>query len=149
MYAMRVTETLTTSEYWEDPRFECKRPNLHHNWVSASGDNIYELQAGSKWRQLDSYHSRSDGRPNEDHLRRDTSVERILISDDFVYYGGGGPELPVAFQKGGNMDITRGIRNYQRVYDPEIVSTFLAWLRSDCDWGYQGRPWDWIISGSK
>ena len=39
---MRVTEILSTENYWSDPRFQDKKPNLYYNWVAASGDNIYE-----------------------------------------------------------------------------------------------------------
>ena len=88
VYAMRVTETLETAEYWEDVRFQCKKPEMRYNWVAASGDNIYEPIGASKWRQLNSYHSKRDGTPNDQHKRRDTKVERIVVSEDYVYYGG-------------------------------------------------------------
>ena len=42
VYAMRITEVLSTACYWADPRFQDKKPRLLHNWVAASGDNIYE-----------------------------------------------------------------------------------------------------------
>ena len=42
VYAMRITETMTTTEYWNDQRFEKKKPSLNRSWVAASGDNIYE-----------------------------------------------------------------------------------------------------------
>ena len=43
VHAMQVTEILTTNEYWNDARFQNKKPNLNGGWKRASGDNIYEL----------------------------------------------------------------------------------------------------------
>ncbi len=144
VYAMRVGEILETTQYWCDPRFERKKPNLYHSWVAASGDNIYEPIGSCDWRQLDSYHTKSDGRPNERHIGRDTGVPRILISEDFVYYGGEGPKLPGRFQSGGSMNLRRAQRNYQIVHDEEVISSFEAWLKSQGGRGYEGKPWDWL-----
>ena len=144
VYAMRVTEILKTAQYWHDPRFERKRPDLNHSWVSASGDNIYEPVGSCAWRQLDSYHTNRDGRPNERHIKRDTGVPQILVSEDFVYHGGEGPKLPDRFQSGGNMDLCRALRSYQLVRDEEVIASFVAWLQSQGGRGYEGKPWDWV-----
>lgn len=144
VYAMQVTEILTTTQYWNDPRFRCKRPDMYHNWVAASGDNIYEPIGHSGWRQLDSYHSEKDGRPNPHHVKRDTRVERVLVSNNYVYYGGEGPKLPKRFLSGEAMDLLRAHRNYQRVWDEEVIASFEEWLGSQGVRGYQGKPWDWI-----
>ena len=144
VYAMRVTEILQTAQYWHDSRFKRKRPNLRGSWVAASGDNIYEPVGSSDWKQLDSYHTTSDGEPNERHIKRDTGVLRILVSEDFVYYGGEGPKLPDRFQSGGSMDLHRARRGYQLVQDEEVVTSLEAWLRSQGGRGYEGKPWDWV-----
>ncbi|MCY4642640.1 MAG: hypothetical protein OXC41_08105 [Gammaproteobacteria bacterium] len=144
VYAMRVTETLSTSDYWRDQRFEKKKPDIYYNWVAASGDNIYEPIAQGEWKQLNSYHSKADGTSNDDHIARDTSVERILVSNDFVYFGGEGPKLPPQFRKGGGMDLTRAIRFYQRIRQEDVITSFEDWIRSLGVCGYQGKPWDWL-----
>ena len=144
VYAMQVTEILTTAQYWRDPRFRRKRADLFHNWVAASGDNIYEPVGPGEWRQLNSYHTEEDGRSNPRHIKRDTGVERILVSEDYVYYGGEGPKLPERFLPGGSMDLHRSRRNYQRVRDEKVISNFEAWLRSQGGRGYEGKPWDWV-----
>ena len=145
VYAMRVTEILSTEDYWDDARFEGKKPNLYHNWIAATGDNIYELINTRQWRQLGSYHSQKDGSPSEDHIARDTRVRRILISDDFVYFGGEGPKLPTQFRDVGEANLLRSIRNYQRVWQEEIIDEFEDWIRSLGVCGYQGKPWDWVM----
>ena len=144
VYAMRITEILSTEEYWHDRRFEDKKPNLYHNWVAASGDNIYEPIASGQWNQLNSYHSQEDGSPSEDHILRDTGVRRILVSNDFVYFGAEGPKLPARFREGGQVNFLRSRRNYQRVRQEEDIAAFLDWIRSLDVQGFQGKPWDWI-----
>ena len=144
VFAMRVTETRSTEKYWTDPRFEAKKPDLHYNWIAASGDNIYEPLGDGKWRQLGSYHSKSDGSSNQQHIARDTGVDRILISDDFVYFGGEGPRLPAEFREDGKKNLLCSGRNYRRVRQEEMIVRFEGWLRSLGVYGYQGKPWDWL-----
>ena len=144
VYAMKVTEILSTAEYWHDPRFEEKKPDLFHNWVMASGDNIYEPIAPEQWRQLRSYHSNKDGSRREEHVRRDTKVQRILVSNDFVYFGGEGPELPRQFCHGGEFEMLWPHRNYRRVVDNAVISAFESWIRALAVTGFQGIPWDWV-----
>ena len=144
VYAMKVTETLKTSQYWYDSRFRCKRPEMRHNWVSASGDNIYEPVSSSRWRQLHSYHSLRDGRENMEHKHRDLSVERVLVSDDFVYFGGEGPKLHEKFLSGGSLELYHGGQNCKKIRKELVITEFVLWLRSFGLNGYVGKPWDWI-----
>lgn len=144
VYAMRVTETIKTAEYWDDHRFQCKKPDMYHNWVSAAGDNIYEPVGPLKWKQLNSYHSKPDGRPVTQHIKRDTSVERILVSKEYVYYGGEGPILPKEFRSGLPTGLCHAGRNYRRVWDEKVIARFEAWLKSQGHSGCEGKPWDWI-----
>ena len=144
VYTMCVTEILSTEEYWTDPRFKDKKPCMYHNWVAVSGDNIYEPFTLGQWRQLNSYHSQKDGSPSEGHIARDTSVEKILVSDDFVYFGGEGPKLPAPFREGGELNLLHSSRNYKRVKQERVISAFEDWVRSLDVSGFQGKPWDWV-----
>ena len=145
VYAMRVTEILSTSEYWYDRRFEKKKPDLFHNWVSASGDNIYEPLPQGQWRQLSSYHSYEDGSRREDHVERDTSVERILVSDNFVFFGAEGPRLPPMFLYNGDFEMICLYRNYRRIRTESVITAFENWVRSLGMTNFQGKPWDWVM----
>ena len=144
VYAMRVTEYVSTKEYWLDPRFERKKPNLLHNWVTASGDNIYAPLGDGCWHQLSSYHTNADGSRVEKHVARDTGIERILVSDDFVYFGGEGPRLPECFLVGGEFQmICIGI-GYRRFKNETTVFALENWIRSLGLRGFQGKPWNWV-----
>lgn len=149
VYAMRVDETVTTEDYWNDPRFEDKKPNQYSSWKAASGDNIYFPSAGGNWGQLHSYHSTEDGAQRSDHTARDTGVPRILVSQNFVYFGGEGPKLPARFLEGGEMNLMRARRNYQREQDEEVISSFEDWLSSLDQSGFRGKPWDWVKRRNK
>ena len=85
VYAMRVTETMSFDEYWKDTRFRNKRPDMHASVKKKScGDNIYHKDPDSnEWCQMDSHHS-----CNDTNVCNDTKVDRVLVSDDFIYWGG-------------------------------------------------------------
>lgn len=144
VHAMRVTEVLDLADYWHDPRFQKKKPSLYGSLMQASGDNIYEPQADSTWRQKDSYHSNPDGSDNPDHRRRDTAVPRVLVSTDFAYFGAEGPKLPDKFLEGGEFQICPVGRSYRRWRDPERIKEFEAWFRDQRRSGFQGKPRDWL-----
>ena len=148
VFAMQVSETPCTADYWNDPRFEQKRPNLFSGWMRASGDNIYLPRADGSWSQCNSYHSKPDGTPNPDHVQRDTSVERILVSDRFVYFGAEGDKLPDKFQVDGEFPIVMEGRSYRRKTDTGTIQEFEEWFDALREKGLQGEPWDWIHNPS-
>ena len=80
-------------------------------------------------------------------MRRDTGVATVLVSDDYVYFGGEGPELPGKFRPGGDMNLLGASRSYRRIRDEEVVAGFESWVRSLGVDGYLGRPWDWLERG--
>lgn len=143
VYAMRVTETVSTAQYWNDPRFQKKKPDLYRNWVCASGDNIYRPEEDGSWSQLSSYHSENEKVPDTDHIARDTGTPRILISNQFVYFGCEGPKLPSEFLNGGEFDLLRAPRG-SRWRNERATVLFEDWFNDLDTIGYQGKPWDWV-----
>jgi hypothetical protein len=148
VYVMRVTEAMSFDQYWSDPRFQKKKPNLRGSKKQAFGDNIYHHDATSRrWRQLNSHHSFPDGTPNPSNVNVDTGTDRILLSDDFSYWGGSGPALPKQFRDYGPSHETvcagRGHRNHFRT---ELVDELIEWVRSMNQSGYSGEPLDWVRS---
>lgn len=94
IYAMRTDEILTYSEYFDDPRFECKKPVLYGSLKQTYGDNIYSKNPQGEWVQLDSHHSYKDGAQNYHNIRRDTKSEKCLISHHYFYFGRSAITLP-------------------------------------------------------
>lgn len=145
VHAMCVEEDLTFSEYWHDPRFSKKKPNLFGSYRMACGDNIY-CPDGEGWLQLNSYHSNQDGTQRADHTRKDTSVDRVLISQKFVYFGAEGPELPGYLKSAGL--IHSGIGEH-KVTDVGAIEMFETWFDELGVRGYQGRPFDMVEAARK
>jgi hypothetical protein len=145
VYAMRVTETMTFNSYWSDSRFQQKQTNLRGSKKQAFGDNIYfkDPKTG-KWHQEDSHHSHSDGAPNRANVAADTQADRVLVSNDFVYWGGSGPEMPKKFLNyaPSRESICVG-RNHKNNFSPGLVKEFTAWIRSLNEQVYSGEPLDW------
>ena len=145
VYAMRVTGTMTFEEYWADPRFQQKKVYLRGSKKQAFGDNIYSREsADAPWRQANSHHSLQDGSPNPLNVKADTGTNRILVSDDFVYWGGSGPELPERFLDygPGHESVCAG-RGYRNIFSPQLITDFVGWIRSLNAKGYCGEPLDW------
>ena len=141
VYAMRVTDKVPYDDYWQDQRFQEKRPNLYQSIRKSRGDNIYRKDSlTGEWIQEDSCHSRADGTPNQDHISRDTQAGHVLVSEDFIYNGGGPPiEIP----KFNGKTVCHTGAGHRSKFDDVTVKAFIDWIRTLGEWGYCHDPLDW------
>ena len=131
---------MSFDQYWADPRFRAKRPNLHGSRKQAFGDNIYHKDPNTElWLQVDSHHCHDDGTPNSKNIDNDTQTDRILIGEDFIYWGGDGPEIP----KFHGTDICKKGPGHKSNFTDEEVQAFVEWVRSFGEGGYFGKPPRW------
>lgn len=145
VYAMKVTETMTFNDYAADPRFVAKKPVRTGSRKQSCGDNIYFRDAlNGDWRQRDSFHSREDGQINPQHVARDTRVNRVLISDDFIYFGGMGPAFPDDLHDRDGKQLCKTGIGSSCFEDPQLVDRLVLWIRGFGYCGYQGPPQEWI-----
>ncbi|MGA3954160.1 hypothetical protein ACI2TT_25440 [Ralstonia nicotianae] len=145
VYAMRVTETITFDEYGADPRFEAKKPFRNGSRKQSCGDNIYfRADPEAPWQQRDSFHSRFDGSLNPDHVRRDTGVNRVLVSNDFVYFGGEGPVFPAGLTDQQGRPLCKTGRGLSAFDDSQLIVKLEQWIRSFREIGYRGAPFEWL-----
>ena len=94
IFLMQVTEKMGFDEYWNDTRFQRKRPVRNGSLKMLVGDNIYHSDGTGNWTQENSHHSNADGTTNERNLNRDTgSTDRVLLSDHFLYFGKAAVEI--------------------------------------------------------
>ena len=143
VYAMRVTEVMTFEEYGRDLRFESKKPYRNGSLKQSCGDNIYFKDAdGFSWQQRDSFHSLTDGSLNPEHVARDTRVDRVLISSDFVYFGGQGPKFPSELQDPHGRPLCKTGRGITTFDDVQLVAKFEHWIRNLAVSGYRGAPFE-------
>jgi len=145
VYAMRVTEAVPFDVYATDPRFESKKPFRQGSRKQSCGDNIYFREnIDGEWQQRDSFHSQENGQLHRRHVNRDTGVNRVLISNDFVYFGGEGPKFPENLQDRTGRRICKSGIGVTRFDDPKLIRDLEHWVRDLGVSGYQGLPQEWI-----
>jgi hypothetical protein len=141
IYVMRISETLTFNEYWNDERFADKKPNRTSSVQRMMGDNIY-LKSGGRWHQSDSHHSFKDGTVNVANVTNDTQTDRVLIATDFAYWGSNAVSIPRRFTKpeGESILVNRGHRSQ---FSSRFVDDFSEWFAAIPDRGFMGPPFQW------
>jgi hypothetical protein len=144
VYAMRVSETLSFNSYWDDARFQQKKAIAYASRMHAFGDNIYMKNDDGFWIQAESHHTLYNGDPNDQNIRTDTGVDRVLISNDFAYWGGSGPLSSSLAEEHWVSEVFDGGRRAHKCnFSDDVVSSFEAWYGALTDRGYLGRPERW------
>jgi hypothetical protein len=147
VYAMRVDEAMSFDDYFADPRFEAKKPNLAGSLKQAFGDNIYSRDVAGKWQQLDSHHSLQDGSLNPNNIANDTNPNRLLLSDHFAYFGVAAPQIPPHIRFHGTGDLC-ALRLYKVNFSVEHVDRFVHWFEGLGMSGSSGKPREWLKNGA-
>ncbi|MFK0642745.1 MULTISPECIES: hypothetical protein [unclassified Ochrobactrum] len=144
VHAMRVTETLTFQEYDADARFQRKKPIRNGSRKQSAGDNIYFTVTGTDgWSQRDSFHSNSEGLPNPRHVANDTQVDRVLVSNHFIYFGGEGPTFPDDLLDSKGRHICKDGIGRSKFEDAAMETRLIGWLGSIGPMGLRGSPFEW------
>ncbi|NQX97229.1 MAG: hypothetical protein HRT73_05015 [Flavobacteriales bacterium] len=140
IFAMKLEEKITFNEYWQDPRFQYKIPELNGSLVQMYGDNIYHQDTESnEWIQANSAHSLESGEANIDHVNRDTKSDSVLISKTFYYFGDQLIRIPEEL-----LAICCEGRGIKSSSIPSNVSEgFIEWLTSNFEAGIHGDPINW------
>ena len=134
VYAMRVTETMSFDEYWKDPRFQNKKPVKNSDGERACGDNIYyrDPTTNQLCQMTGYFHHACD-------MTRDTKADRVLISDDFIYWGKDGPPLP----EYSGVSLLVKTQGYKCRFPEAAVEQFGDWFGGLDRKGVRGNPMDW------
>lgn len=137
IYAMRVDEKLSYSEYWNDSRFQYKKPVMNGSKKQKYGDNIYYFdQLLNKLVQVNSHHSLEHGITNSINYNRDISGKYVLISKYFWYFGEAAPRIPEELIG----DIVKNGIGYKKIVNQNIINCFTTWLSKNFEMGYRGMP---------
>lgn len=126
IYSMLVSATLSFAEYWEDNRFQVKKPDMQSKQqILKVGDNIYE-PSDNFYRQHHSMHSNPDGSVCPRHYHRDLGENntnaRVLIADEFYYFGRSRKALPDQLN-----NFVRG-RGHRVENNPQALTSLRRWL---------------------
>lgn len=139
IFAMKVEEKLDFNQYWNDERFQYKKPILNGSLSKMYGDNIYHQNSKGEWIQENSAHSLQNGTPNKKHIKTDTGGKYVLISQTYYYFGSNCILIPDKFREVCN----RG-RNMKGPSIPDnIAFEFIDWLQSKYSYGIHGDPINW------
>lgn len=140
IYAMQVEEKITFNQYWNDPRFQYKKPIVNGSLVQMYGDNIYhQNKKNGLWMQENSAHSDEDGNSHQGHIKRDTSGRYVLISQNFYYLGNNSILIPDKY-----LGVCCEGQGMKRPSIPiDIADKFILWIKSNYKIGVQGDPISW------
>ncbi len=143
IYLMQVEEIVPMNDYWNDDRFQVKKPIVGGTLVQKYGDNFYHMDDEGFWIQDDSAHSLPNGQPNTGHVTRDTGGHNVLVSKTFYYFGDGAILIPNEY-----IEICCEGRDIKSNAIPKNVGDdFIAWIKSKYDCGIMGDPISWSEYG--
>jgi hypothetical protein len=88
IYIMKVTEKISYDEYWNNPRFQSKKPT-DANTITKAGDNIYKPIRNFDFFDINNYEQIENRHHKHENMPRDLNGQFILLSTDFFYFGVG------------------------------------------------------------
>jgi hypothetical protein len=126
VYFMRVDEILSSFDlYWRDTRFANKKPRYDSTIELQRGDNIYQPIGGGEYRQHRSFHSIQHSEEENPSLKaHDLSGKRILVSENYAYFGATGQQLPASLNC---LIVARG---HKCRFPDEVKEEFLCFVGS-------------------
>ncbi|HMQ69662.1 MAG TPA: hypothetical protein PKA90_13705 [Ignavibacteria bacterium] len=117
IYAMEVNEILSFDEYFNDKRFQKKKPKKG-SYMNYIGDNIYYRNSKNEWIWIP-YSLHSDKR------KLDTDHPRVFISKNFYYFGSNSiKEFRKLFP-----NLIKGEQGFSYERDIKAIDKFTSWLK--------------------
>jgi hypothetical protein len=140
IYWMRVDAALTFDQYWNDPRFSRKVPEIPGPKMRMVGDRTYRHESdGIDWCFETSMHYVSGAiQRNGGHVARDTKVDRVLLSQHYTYWGNSGPVIPSHL-----LPLFPVRRGQKCNHDPTLLAELHSLIGLDQPLGLAGDPADW------
>ena len=124
---MVVTNAISFDDYWIGDQYQTRKANRAGSPKKQAGDNIYHRpDVCELWQQEDSVHSLWDGSQSDLNTAHDTRVNRVLLSDDFVYFGKAAPVVPTDILE--SMGYVRNPRDIRK-FTVDQAAELLDWLR--------------------
>ena len=134
IYLMKVDKKITFDEYWAGEAYQCKKPVMNGSMKQVYGDNIYHHDKG-EWIQENSHHSNPDGSANRQNLVRDTETDKVLISENYWYFGRKAIQIPEEL----HILVCKG-RGHRKFNDVILEERLLKWISTFKETGFIGAP---------
>lgn len=140
IFIMKVEEILTFNQYWNDERFQIKKPNVFGSLKTQYGDNIYHQELDGEWIQESGHHSTEILLPNPKNVKNDTKYDNVLVSfKEWWYFGDKAIDLPTSLHKFIHK------RNHKNFIDESDYSVLVDWISNQYpSRGRYGLPNEWI-----
>lgn len=141
IYLMKVTDKVDYYEYWINPLYKSKIPDLDSDIVeNKAGDNIYKPDTTKGFVQV----------PNKNHfeydIKRDLSGKYILVSNCFYYFGTSAIYIPSDIRP----SIPRGQSSQgNRTHSKEKAERFINYIQQTYEPGLLGLPHKWTKKDNK
>lgn len=147
LFAMKISEKLTFVEYWNDNRFQVKKPEFSEKErIYHVGDNIYEpVEEGFKQHYslhaLDFFESEKEWKKQKEE---DLQGKYVLVSQKYEFYYFG--KKPEKFPSTELIDLLYCDIGYKCIADPEVpeeFTEFIHQLHTEKKIGVKAKPNDW------
>lgn len=132
IYAMQVDEKIPYEQYFDDTRFQAKKPDR-----SFKGDNFFALINGEL--QIAFANAAHAEKPQK--IARDLKSPFAVVGHRFWYFGSNAPELPVDLQHTPISLPDRSRRGHRVTSNTDHVKAFSEWVNSWSS-GIHGHPRD-------
>jgi hypothetical protein len=131
VFAMQVSEVLPFEHYYNDPRFEQKKPIIDGTWRQRCGDNMYYKDDAGIWKQHPSiYHC------TPEQVEQDLKHPYVFIAELFYYFGDRAIEIPPEYR-----ELIWRRQGCKCEHDLDTVRDFLNWLEANFEPGIHGEPY--------
>ena len=132
VYLMKLTEDkMFFNDYFNDNRFNKKKPNIRGNNKQLTGDNLYHINSSGDWEQI-----RTLLHNTEEERKRDLRNPYVFISNYFFYFGDQRISLNKKFQE---FIVGRGIKYFE---DIKLINSFIDFICAKYSPGLIGTPLD-------
>lgn len=147
VYLMLVGAKVHLRDYYGNPRFQDKIPNLDKAGpVIKAGDNIYRPRVPGAsepchFEQLPNcnHWNICMNEPSRFDRERDVSGQYVLIAEEFYYFGAQAISLPEDVRP----MLPRGQSPYGKQSEAALAERFIAFIRSRYQPGRLGNPIQW------
>lgn len=140
IFLMEVSEKMPFADYFSDPRFKKKIPNLSKTQcIYRAGDNIYR-PTSSNSPNFDKFEQLQNPYHDESNKQRDLSGKFVLVSKRFFYFGREALNIPSTLRpKVPKGQSAHGVLTH----DQTLAQNFVNYIATRWDIGIHGAPNSW------
>jgi hypothetical protein len=135
VYAMRISEVLSMDGYFQDDRFQRKKPKPEGTPTQQCGDNVYYTRADGQWRRLPShFHNKCSAFIKD--VGKNFEGRPVFVSEHFYYFGDRRVAIPHEFAQ-----VIKDRQGFSWTTG-RMAYDFVSWLEANHKPGALGTPRD-------